>query len=167
MPKRDKAAAFQRDHDHARCVRRALEAAAAHCDAEGVRLTPLRRKVLEAVWQSHTPLGAYEICERLVDAGDAVLPPTVYRALRFLERHGLAHRIPSLNAFIGCNQPGRHRDARYLICSDCGLVAELPAAELSARMAAEAAGLDFEPASVRVEAVGRCGSCAEKAGARP
>jgi Fur family zinc uptake transcriptional regulator len=153
-------AAFQRGHDHDRCVRHALNAASEHCRKAGLRLTPLRRKVLQAVWRSHHPLGAYEICDALVAEGDPVLPPTVYRALDFLERNGLVHRIASLNAFIGCNQLGRHSNGRYLICSDCGSVAELPPDELLDRFASEAGAMAFEARSVRLEAVGRCAACA-------
>jgi len=153
-------AAFQRGHDHDRCVRHALTAATDHCRKSGLRLTPLRRKVLRAVWRSHHPLGAYEICDALVAEGNSVLPPTVYRALDFLERNGLVHRIASLNAFIGCNQMGRHRNGRYLICSDCGSVAELPPDELLERFAIDAGALEFEALSIRLEAVGRCAACA-------
>lgn len=167
MQNPDRIPAFERGHDHAACVRDALEAAVEHCRREGARLTPLRRKVLGAVWRSHSPLGAYEICDLLVAEGESVLPPTIYRALRFLERHGLVHRIPSLNAFIGCNQRDHHHDARYLICSDCGLVAELPANDLTALLSDQAAEIEFEPTEVRLEAVGRCKPCAEKAGGRP
>ncbi|MDX1483953.1 MAG: Fur family transcriptional regulator [Alphaproteobacteria bacterium] len=157
-------AAFERGHDHQRCVRQALDAATLHCRREGVRLTPLRRKVLLAVWDSHIPLGAYQICDALAAHGDRVLPPTVYRALEFLERNGLVHRIPSANAFIGCNQPGAHHHGRYLICRDCGLVAELPAGDLVDTVRRDAGHFDFAVERVRLEALGRCPDCAAKRG---
>jgi Fur family zinc uptake transcriptional regulator len=153
-------AAFERGHDHDQCVRDALEAAINHCRKEGARLTPLRRKVLQAVWRSHVPLGAYEICHDLVGQGERVLPPTIYRALEFLENNGLVHRIASRNAFIGCNQPGAHHHGRYLICSDCGLVAELPADGHMDALIGEASALNFTARSVRLEAIGLCAACA-------
>ena len=48
------------DHDHKRCVADALARADEACDARGVRLTPLRRRVLQALAESHSPLGAYD-----------------------------------------------------------------------------------------------------------
>ena len=48
-------------HDHSQCVSTALAEADALCARQGVRLTELRRRVLELVWQSHKPLGAYDI----------------------------------------------------------------------------------------------------------
>lgn len=153
-------AAFERGHDHDECVRDALDAAIIHCRQEKARLTPLRRKVLKMVWRSHFPLGAYEICDALVGQGERVLPPTIYRALEFLEINGLVHRIASRNAFIGCNQPGAHHHGRYLICSDCGLVAELPADDLMEGFIGEAEQLHFAARSVRIETVGLCAACA-------
>ena len=50
-----------RPHDHSHCVHSALAEADALCARQGLRLTALRRRVLELVWQSHKPLGAYDI----------------------------------------------------------------------------------------------------------
>ena len=93
-------------HDHSQCVDSALADADALCARQGVRLTALRRRVLELVWQSHKPLGAYDILGTLSEEdGRRAAPPTVYRALDFLMENGLIHRIASLNAFIGCVRP--------------------------------------------------------------
>src|SRR5277367_4850296 len=85
------AEAFPRHgHDHASCVDEAIAAADRVCVASGARLTDLRRQVLELVWRSHQPVGAYEILERLAaDSGRRAAPPTVYRALDFLLEQGL------------------------------------------------------------------------------
>src|SRR3546814_20900422 len=48
-------------HDHDHCVSHALAEADSLCARQGVRLTALRKRVLELVWQSHRPLGAYDI----------------------------------------------------------------------------------------------------------
>ena len=45
------------DHDHADCVGYALQSAEQVCARKGVRLTTLRRRVLELVWESHRPVG--------------------------------------------------------------------------------------------------------------
>ena len=95
------------DHNHDDCIDAALTAAENHCQALGVNLTAQRRQVLGLVWRSHRPIGAYEIINALamID-GKRVAPPTVYRALDFLTKQGLIHRVESLNAFIGCPDPG-------------------------------------------------------------
>ena len=52
-------------HDHRACVEVALATAARICAERRVRLTPLRRRVLELVWRGHAPVGAYGILGRL------------------------------------------------------------------------------------------------------
>ena len=89
------------DHDHGRCASAAIAHAEVLCAARAQRLTPMRRHVLEALLDSHRPLGAYEIIERLGRHGRPA-PITVYRALDFLRDNGLVHRIESRNAFVAC-----------------------------------------------------------------
>jgi predicted transcriptional regulator len=89
------------DHDHGRCASAAIAHAEVLCAARAQRLTPMRRHVLEALLDSHRPLGVYEIIERLARHGRPA-PITVYRALDFLRDNGLVHRIESRNAFVAC-----------------------------------------------------------------
>lgn len=133
-------------HNHDHCIENAISRAQAVCEAKGVRLTPVRRRVLELIWQNHKPTGAYELLPQLADAGFNSAPPTVYRALDFLLEMGLVHRISSLNAFIGCDHPGGQHPTGFFICSECGNATELPVDHLN-RFSAE-----FEQAlGVRVE----------------
>ncbi|HTV27644.1 MAG TPA: transcriptional repressor, partial [Xanthobacteraceae bacterium] len=67
------------EHDHSGCVRSALDTAEEHCERNGARLTALRRHVLELVWASHAPIGAYALLDALNAEGHSAAPPTVYR----------------------------------------------------------------------------------------
>jgi len=162
---RDVPAALRRNHDHGRCVEEALAAAQEVCRRERARFTPLRRRVFEIVWGSHKPLGAYAILDVLAGEGHRPMPPTVYRALDFLQSHGLVHRIPSLNAYIGCVDPGVHHDGQYLICRNCGTVAELTDEGLGQRIGSRARDHGFTVESVLTEAVGLCPACAQESAA--
>ena len=146
-------------HDHRRCVSAALSKADATCTASGLRLTPLRRRVLELVWGSHTPVKAYDLLAILGKERDQAAPPTVYRALDFLLEAGLVHRIASLNAFVGCGEPGAGHAGQFLICTGCGTVAELDEPRLSATIAASALRLGFEVHRETIEIEGLCGNC--------
>lgn len=84
-----------RPHNHDACVRDALAEARAICQARNARLTPIRQRVLELIWESHKPLGAYDLLGMLAQEGHNAAPPTVYRALDFLQQYGLVHRIAS------------------------------------------------------------------------
>ena len=151
-------------HDHSRCVAGALDAADQVCQRDGARLTTLRRRVLELVWQSHQPLGAYDILGQLsVEDGCRAAPPTVYRALDFLLEHGLIHRIASQNAFVGCNHPGQVHQGCFLICRQCHAAIELRQPAIDAAIVAAAAEVGFAVEGQTVEVLGLCASCRSQA----
>ena len=146
-------------HDHRRCVSRALEHADRVCAEQAVRLTPLRRRVLEIVWQSHKPLGAYDILKILDGERGSNAPPTVYRSLDFLAKHGLIHRLSSLNAFVGCASPGHSGAVQFLICRHCGAAAELNDEHVESAISRSASAIGFRPDSQVVEIAGICPNC--------
>lgn len=153
-------------HDHRRCVRDAMAAAERTCRDAGVRFTPQRRQVLEIVLESHCPMGAYDVLARMNEGGGRTAPVTVYRALDFLMAQGLVHRLQSRNAFVGCSSPDAHDESdgadggtQFLICGDCGTVAEMTdrSIERAIRKRAETAG--FTIAAPVVEVEGTCPNC--------
>lgn len=149
-------------HDHAGCRIRALEAVESACSARGLKLTPVRRQVLEILLEGHRALGAYDVLRRLTAAGATPQPPVAYRALDFLVANGFAHRIEKLNAYVACVRPGPGHDAAFLICRECGAVAELDGSATAAGLgdAASAAGFAMDRAVVEVE--GLCPACRER-----
>ncbi|WP_313088475.1 Fur family transcriptional regulator [Pseudomonas sp.] len=147
-------------HDHAHCVSSALAEADTLCERSGVRLTALRKRVLELVWQSHKPLGAYDILAELsAQDGRRAAPPTVYRALDFLLENGLVHRIASLNAFIGCSHPARPHQGQFLICRNCHTAIELQQPSISEAIDSAAGQVRFQVEAQTVEVVGLCAPC--------
>lgn len=157
--------AFPRSgHDHERCVADALASAEAVCSRAGQRLTALRRRVLELVWASHRPVGAYALLDELKKDGRGAAPPTVYRALDFLLACGLIHRIESLNAYVGCSHPGEAHLTQFLICKSCGTAAEVEDKHLGDALGRSAAAHGFSIASRVIELSGLCASC--RSGAR-
>ncbi|MCC5989732.1 MAG: transcriptional repressor [Pararhodobacter sp.] len=127
--------------------------------AQGLRLTPVRRRVLEILLERHGAMGAYEVLERLSEEGFGHQPPVAYRALDFLVEQGLAHRIRRINAFIACAHPGEDHHAAFLICRECKAVAEMPAEELRGALEAGARGAGFSIERVSLEASGLCPRC--------
>ena len=79
-------------------IDRALATAEARCVDQGERMTAPRRRVLELLLQAGEPVKAYDLIARYGADGVAAKPPTVYRALEFLEKTGMAHRIASISA---------------------------------------------------------------------
>ena len=148
-------------HNHATCTAELLSRAERACERRGSRLTDQRREVLNCVAESHSAVGAYDIIERRAGHGPRPAPITVYRALDFLEAHGLVHKIESRNAFVACTHPHEGEPAAILVCEKCGLVAELDAPEMFEALQSAATAQGFAVHRSVVELTGRCASCGE------
>lgn len=170
----DHAAAHHHSHGHAghadgcaHATERALQAPAGLARAErlcrerGVRLTDLRRSVLEALYETHRPLGAYDLAEALAArTGRRVAPITVYRVLEFLTEQGFVHRLVTRNAFIAC--PHDHCDGdvtMFLICTRCGGVDEVESSGINAAIGDALQRSGFRPSAKIVEIDGTCAHC--------
>ena len=150
-------------HDHAHCVDDALAVAEQRCASEGLRLTPVRRKVLELLLQEHRALGAYAILDLLREAGFGSQPPVAYRALDFLVENGFVHKIERLNAFVACTHPSHGHTPAFMICRVCDTVAEAHVTSENAALTAEASAAGFQIEKTVVEAEGVCPSCIDGA----
>lgn len=126
--------------------------------ARGMRATPQRRLVLEAVIAlGHgTP---EKVCERVQNVAPAVNLTTVYRTLELLEDLGvvshthLGHGAPTYH-------PSDEADHIHLVCRRCGSVSEadLALAEALARSVAGRHGFATDLAHLSLHGV--CRSCA-------
>src|SRR5690606_4680043 len=142
------------------CVEDTLTRAEEACEESGRRLTPLRRRVPEELAESHAPVGAYEIVDRMKEAGDSTPAMSVYRALDFLVGEGLAHRIESRNAFLACNRGHDSEEVvMFLLCERCSIVAEVNSGELGRVLARAASAVGFEPHAPVLEIKGLCEQC--------
>lgn len=135
--------------------------AQAYCLKHGIRFTEPRRHVLEIIASSEKPVGAYDILAQLGKTMPNPKPPTAYRAIDFLLEHGFIHRIESLNAFLVCRESHRHEGSQFMICDDCGDVAEAHLCTLPAPLVERTAARGFSVTHWNVELHGRCDSCAK------
>jgi Fur family transcriptional regulator, zinc uptake regulator len=149
-------------HVHQQCSDAALSVAEDTCNSRGVRLTKLRRRVLELVWSSHEPVKAYDILDILRDEHSGSAPPTVYRALEFLQDEGMVHKIESLNAYVGCGAPDHNHASQFLICQSCGAAAEMNDTEIRNLIADKAADMGFKIDKETIEVKGICSQCSDK-----
>jgi|TARA_R110002124_G_scaffold60333_4_gene165485 Fur family zinc uptake transcriptional regulator len=152
------------EHDHAvsgpgpAAVSAAVARATARCQADGERMTAPRRRVLAQLLAAGEPMKAYDLIAGYGEDGQAAKPPTVYRALEFLERRGLAHRIASISAYVACSGGDQAHAAAFLICDCCGATEEVtPGAADGLTRAAAAAGYRIERTTI--EAHGLCPGC--------
>ena len=149
-----------RKHEHSHCIESAMDRAEQICADKAVRLTSLRKRVLELVWQSHAPVKAYDILEELRGDKYSSAPPTVYRALEFLQENGLVHKIESLNAYYGCSAEEAQHSPQFLICEDCGDVAEVSQQQsLEEKISELAKQAGFKIKDQVIEIKGVCANC--------
>lgn len=148
------------DHDHALCIDSTMTRIEQICADKGLRLTPLRRKVARLLADTHSPLGAYEIVERLAADGEQTPPMSVYRVLDFLVAEGLAHRIESRNAYLACVHPHGDEDVVvFLICEQCGLTQEVSSHAVGRDLAWASRAVGFTPRQRVLEIAGACARC--------
>ncbi len=138
-----------------------LVEAQALCVEAGERMTTSRLRTYELILEASGPIKAYDVIDRFHPDG-AAKPPTVYRALSFLEQMGLVHRIESLNAFVAC---GAHdhslrsgHTAGFLLCECCGQSVEIAIPALN-DVETSAAANGFKVNHITLEARGLCRAC--------
>lgn len=102
-----------------------LERASERCKARGTLLTPIRRDVLDLLYETENGLKAYDLLARIKERRSNATPPTVYRALDFLMEQGLVHKIERLNQFVACRHESHQFPGLLMVCRKCGKVSEL------------------------------------------
>lgn len=130
------------------------------CAERGERFTPTRQLVLEILAAQTQAVTAYQLLDLLQQRMPQAKPPTIYRALDFLQKTGSVHRIDSQNAFKICSDfPHRH-DAAFFVCRSCGAVNEVTTKDLPfAALRKEAADRKFAIEHATLEVSGRCADC--------
>jgi len=149
-------------HNHLTCIEKAMTDAKAICRTKKARLTTLRELVLELIWQNHEPLGAYQLMDMLRERYEGnVAPPTVYRALEFLQEYGLVHRLSTLNAYIGCSQlQQRDHQPSFFICKECKKAMEVNTPRVTQAIREIASARQFSAnKGGAVEVIGLCNNC--------
>ncbi|MEN9455180.1 MAG: hypothetical protein RL210_699 [Pseudomonadota bacterium] len=142
-------------------VQQRLQQAEARCLEQGMRLTTIRKQVLELLLRHEGGVKAYQLLDEMKAVHEQSTPPTVYRALEFLQDAGLVHRLDSLNAYVACHieQP-QHQHGLLLVCPLCHAVSEIDDPEVCHLLAdrIRLAGHQLQGDCLEIKAV--CGECA-------
>lgn len=143
-------------HHDARNFVRAVEHAS---EERGLRLTPLRREVLELVAAAEKPVKAYDLLDLLREKHGNAAPPTVYRALDFLLENGFIHKLESINAYVSCHHPAEAHQVPFLICDSCSSAQEVCDERVAELIEAQAMALGFRAQAQTLEVHGICKHC--------
>ena len=99
------------------------------CAGSGSRLTAKRKRILEVLLVSKTPLSAYEVADVYNKQSDNSIPVmSVYRMLDFLATEKLVHKLNSTNKYVACSHIAcdhAHQVPQFLICGNCEVVKEI------------------------------------------
>lgn len=129
------------------------------CEKHALRFTELRKQVLSLVCHAEQPLGAYALLDLMKASGRSAAPPTVYRALDFLQEQGLVHRLASNNTYLACAHPQHQHEAVFLVCKQCGVTQELHTDGVYKAVEAKAYKVGFKVEHASVEVTGLCVNC--------
>ena len=128
-------------------------------EERGLRLTPLRKEVLELVAAAGKPVKAYDLLDQLRERHGNAAPPTVYRALDFLLENGFIHKLESINAFVSCHHPSVAHHVPFLICDVCESATEICDERVARLLGDQAKALGFRARAQTLEVHGVCKRC--------
>ncbi|HET8899673.1 MAG TPA: Fur family transcriptional regulator [Rhodanobacteraceae bacterium] len=149
-------------HRHTHDATAFVEAVEAACGERDLRLTPLRRDVLELVAAAAKPIKAYDLLDQLRERHDNPAPPTVYRSLDFLLQQGFIHKLESINAFVSCFHPTEAHQVPFLICDVCHNAVEVCDDRVAELIESQARDLGFSAQTQTLEVHGVCRDCRGK-----
>ena len=145
-------------HSHA-------SSADAFCARRGLRLTRVRRMVLNLLLEAGMPVKAYDILDALRHhAPKALTPASIYRALDYLLQEGLVHKVGTLNAYVACAEccPERHAPVFMLVCPGCRKSREVNDPALYQTIFSTMQRQGFQLQGDTVELTGICPGCARQ-----
>jgi len=130
-----------------------LDEAIAELRRQGLRLSTVRRLILQALFAADGPVSAEYVARDLtLDVA------SVYRNLETMERHGLVRHVhlghgPGLYALVG---GGEHE---YLFCEHCGAVRVLSPSELDPVRTGIKQRFGYTASFTHFPIVGMCADC--------
>jgi Fur family zinc uptake transcriptional regulator len=126
----------------------------------GVQLTPIRLAVLQLLCRERRDIGAYDLLfayEKTV--GRRSTANTIYRALHFLEEHGLVAHLSSTRTYIVRAFRESTEPSVFFVCGGCKTTAECEDPHIERAVSARAKTIGFSARSRSIEVQGICEEC--------
>ncbi len=131
-----------------------------YCEKKPIKLTPLRKAILEIICDATVPMTAYAILDKLKHNRPNAQVMSVYRVLNYLLEQKLIHRIESLNAVTLCHHlADKGHVSQWLICAKCGNATECSLALFQQGIEALSSQTGFAVSSPIIELSGVCADC--------
>jgi Fur family ferric uptake transcriptional regulator len=123
-----------------------------------VKKTKQRQAVLTVLEQAAAPISAAAICAQTEKAGEAVWLSTVYRALEFFVKKGLATKVAVLDSDMALYELNRFQHKHYAVCVSCRKIIPMNNCPLD-MFEPKLADQDFRVTGHSLELYGYCGDC--------
>lgn len=146
-------------NNHNLCISTALIKVEALCIDKKIKFTDLRKRIFKLIWESHVPLKAYDLLEKLKIDEKSAKPITVYRILDIFLENKIIHKIQSQNTYLGCSHPGEDHNCYFLICKKCNKVEEGCQNDLLENIYSNLAKNEFNTEHITLEILGVCKNC--------
>ncbi len=150
-------------------AQRVVEQAKQICSNNGVRLTPKRKQVLQALLKSEKALSAYELVDYYQAQFQLTIPVvSVYRILEFLQQLHLVHKLNSVNKYTICShifdKDKNSKATLFLICHQCHRVKEIHISqEVLNELTSQIDDEEFHIVSPQLELECQCNQCLKTA----
>jgi Fur family peroxide stress response transcriptional regulator len=97
---------------------------------KGLKVTPQRILILEAIYELNNHPSAESILEEVKKQHPNIAPGTVYKVLDTFVKHGLIKKVPTDNGVM--RYDGIMRSHHHLYCSECNIIQDYFDQELDA-----------------------------------
>jgi Fur family ferric uptake transcriptional regulator len=130
-----------------------------HLQERGLRFTPQRELILDALHQIETPATAEEIYERVHTISSSVDISTVYRTLELFQEFNLVSAFDLGDGIRRYEHLGVEAPHHHLICQTCGKVEAVAIDELQPLMHHLIEVYGFVPDANGLTIPGQCKAC--------
>lgn len=146
-------------NQHKQCVSKAKIRFNNRLKQYGQSIGTYDEPVMELLLSDHRCLSAYDIADKVSEAGKRVQPVQIYRSLEKLMNLGVVHRISTKNSYIACYEEGDCKTGQFLICTECKKVKEVESNLIENEITASAEKNRFSITSQTIEVLGLCAKC--------
>ena len=146
-------------NQHKQCVSKAKIRFNNRLKQYGQSIGTYDEPVMELLLSDHRCLSAYDIADKVSEAGKRVQPVQIYRSLEKLMNLGVVHRISTKNSYIACYEEGDCKTGQFLICTECEKVKEVESNLIENEITASAEKNRFSITSQTIEVLGFCAKC--------
>lgn len=129
------------------------------CQQTSSQFTPIRKTLLALIYSYKEHLTAYELLNLYRKENPKAESMTIYRALDFLLKQHLIHRLASQNTYVACDIPHEDHRAHFLLCEKCGRSQEIRSTHLEKAIKKIANEYDFVASNKPIEILGTCKAC--------